>query len=72
MGAIERYMSTTRSPMLLVYAELGVLVPPSAVGWYTSRIRNLETTFVEQGVHFIQEDQPVAIGRAVSDWLRRR
>lgn len=71
MNEIEAYMGSTRTPILLVYAEPGVLVPPSAVGWYASRIRNLETAFVGQGLHFLQEDQPVAIGRAVSDWLRR-
>jgi len=53
-------MGSTRTPILLVYAESGVLVPPSAVGWYASRIRNLETAFVGQGLHFMQEDQPVA------------
>ncbi len=41
-------------------------------GWYTERMGNLETAYVGQGLHFIQEDQSVAIGRAVSDWLRRR
>lgn len=71
MNEIATYMGSTRTPILLVYAESGVLVPPSAVGWYASRIRNLETAFVGQGLHFMQEDQPVAIGRAVSDWLRR-
>lgn len=71
MTRIEAYMASSGTPTLLVYAEPGVLVPPMAVGWYTSRMRNLETAFVGQGLHFIQEDQPAAIGRAVSDWLRR-
>lgn len=71
MTRIEAYMASSGTPTLLVYAEPGVLVPPVAVGWYTSRMRNLETAFVGQGLHFIQEDQPAAIGRAVSDWLRR-
>jgi haloalkane dehalogenase len=71
MSRIEGYMTSSRTPTLLLYAEPGVLVPPAAVGWYTARMRNLETVFVGQAFHFIQEDQPVAIGRAVSDWLRR-
>jgi haloalkane dehalogenase len=47
------------------------LVPPQAVPFYTSVIDDLETAFVGEGLHFIQEDQPDAIGRAVADWLRR-
>jgi haloalkane dehalogenase len=64
-------MGETRIPVLLAYAEPGVLVPPQAVPFYTGLIQNLETAFVGQGLHFIQEDQPAAIGRALADWLRR-
>lgn len=71
MGRIETFMSQTETPTLLLYAEPGVLVPPQAIGWYISRMRNLETVYVGQGLHFIQEDEPQSIGRAISDWLRR-
>jgi haloalkane dehalogenase len=71
MARIENYMTQSRTPALLLYADPGVLVPPQAVGWYTSRMPNLEAVYAGQGLHFIQEDQPAAIGRALSDWLRR-
>lgn len=71
MQRIEAFMGQSQMPTLLLYADPGVLVPPQAVGWYTSRMRRLETAYVGQGLHFIQEDQPAAIGRAISDWLRR-
>lgn len=32
---------------------------------------NTESVFVGKGRHYIQEDQPVAIGEALSDWLSR-
>jgi haloalkane dehalogenase len=47
-----------------------VLVPPQLVSWYVQNIRRLETAFVGQDLHFIQEDNPDAIGRAISDWMR--
>ncbi|WP_162917294.1 haloalkane dehalogenase [Dongia deserti] len=72
MTDIQSFMAETRMPVLLAYAEPGVLVPPLAVPFYTGLIQNLETAFVGQGLHFIQEDQPVAIGRALADWLRRK
>jgi haloalkane dehalogenase len=71
MDDITDFMGATEMPVLLAYAEPGVLVPPAAVPFYTGLIRNLETSFVGQGLHFIQEDQPDAVGRAIADWLRR-
>ena len=71
MEDISSFMGTTDIPVLLAYAEPGVLTPPQAVPFYTGLINDLETAFVGQGLHFIQEDQPEAIGRAIADWLRR-
>lgn len=68
---IKTFMAQTDIPILLVYAEPGVLVNEQVRQWYKSTIKNLETAYVGQGLHFIQEDQPLAIGRAVEDWLRR-
>lgn len=71
MEDIAAFMGETQMPVLLTYAEPGVLVPPQAVPFYTNLIGDLETAFIGQGLHFIQEDQPDAIGRAIADWLRR-
>lgn len=71
MSDIQSFMAETDMPVLLTYAEPGVLVPPQAVPFYSELIDDLEAVFVGQGLHFIQEDQPVAIGRAIADWLRR-
>ena len=71
LNAISEFMARTKMPVLLLYAEPGAVVPPSAVAWYVKRIANLETSFVGQGLHYIQEDQPDAIGRAIADWIRR-
>ncbi len=71
LGKVSDFMAETRMPVLLLYADPGVLVPPAAVDWYVGRIVNLETNFIGQGLHFIQEDQPDAIGRAIADWMRR-
>jgi hypothetical protein len=34
-------------------------------------VQNIQTAFVGEGRHFIQEDQPEMIGRTLSDWRRR-
>ncbi len=71
MAAIKTFMQTTEKPVLLLHADPGVVVPLQVVPWYVANIQNIETTFLGQGLHFLQEDQPDAIGRAISDWVRR-
>lgn len=71
MQDIEEFMASTNKPMLLLYASPGAVLPPDAVPWFEETIDQLETAYIGQGLHFIQEDQPQAIGRALADWLRR-
>ena len=71
MEDIKKYMLTTETPILLVYASPGVLVNKDVKNWYVDNIKDIETAFVGQGLHFIQEDQPDAIGKAIQDWMRR-
>jgi len=71
LGKLSEYMKTIELPVLLIYAEPGAVVPPTSVAWYVDRISHLETNFVGQGFHYLQEDHPDAIGRAIVDWMRR-
>lgn len=71
LNVIDDFMGKTEMPILLMYADPGVVVPPKAVEWYVKKIPKLETVFIGQGLHFIQEDQPEAIGYALVDWMRR-
>ena len=71
LGEIGEFMSKTRMPTLLLYADPGVIIPREAVTWYVDKISKIETVYIGQGLHFIQEDQPDAIGLAIADWLRR-
>lgn len=68
---IKIFLENSDLPMLLLYASPGAVIPPQAVPWFTSRVKHIETAYVGQGFHFIQEDQPEAVGRAINDWLRR-
>jgi haloalkane dehalogenase len=33
-------------------------------------MRNLKTVEIGPGAHFVQEDQPHAIGEAIAEWYR--
>lgn len=71
LSKIERFMTSTRLPMLMLYASPGAIVSEAEVSWYTANVKNIETQFIGQSFHYVQEDQPEAIGRAIADWLRR-
>ena len=58
-------------PMVVLYAEPGGLIPPQGAQWLAAHMKNLETIFIGQGIHYVQEDQPDAIGRGIADWYRR-
>lgn len=66
-----KWLMQTNLPKLHVYATPGRINPPRLVSSLTKLFKNYETAFVGQGLHFIQEDHPEAIGRAIADWLRR-
>jgi len=65
------WLLETEKPLLFLYALPGALNPPEVVDWWAERAKNMETVYIGPGLHFVQEDQPFAIGRAISDWYRR-
>jgi len=65
-------MTATEMPMIHLWARPGALNPEPVAQWLVQNVKDLESVFVGQGIHFIQEDQPEIIGRAIADWRRRR
>jgi len=73
VAAVEEvgaWLRASETPKLLLYASPGALVPPEAAAWMAANYRNIQTRFVGYGVHYLQEDEPEAIGRNVADWMR--
>jgi haloalkane dehalogenase len=69
VGAYNRWLQETQLPKLLFYAEPGALVPPPMVEWARSALSNLQTVDLGNGIHYLQEDHPDAIGREVARWV---
>lgn len=69
--AYSGWLLRTDLPKLHLYASPGVINPPEVAAWLAANLKNIETVFVGGGLHYIQEDQPEAIGRAIADWYRR-
>ncbi len=62
-------LKATGIPILLLYAQPGFIVQPDAVAYARTHFKNLTVVDVGTGVHFLPEDQPTAIGEAISKWL---
>jgi haloalkane dehalogenase len=74
-AVIEGYSAWLRSvciPKLLLHADPGVLIPAPVVAWAEQHLPELTTVDLGPGIHYVQEDHPHAIGRAIADWIANR
>ncbi|WP_298971815.1 haloalkane dehalogenase [uncultured Roseobacter sp.] len=65
------WLYSTEMPKLMLHVAPGALMPPPVVEYVKANASNLEDVFLGAGVHFVQEDHPEAIGRALRDWVDR-
>ena len=70
--AIGNWLKKSRVPKLLLYANPGAIVSPPEADWMQENYRNLESIYIGAGAHYIQEDQPEAIGRNIYSWYKRK
>jgi haloalkane dehalogenase len=40
------------------------------VEWSRANLKNLDTIDLGQGIHYLQEDHPRAIGEALANWIQ--
>lgn len=64
----QRYLTNSDVPKLLLYAHPGAIIGPEEVAWCRD-LRNLTAVDVGEGLHFLPEDRPGEIGRALRGWL---
>ncbi len=64
------WLAESAVPKLVLYCHPGALLQAEAALWMQANLRNCQARFVGYGSHFIQEDEPEAIGRNVADWYR--
>ena len=65
--SIGQWMKQTPLPMLYLYASGS----ESTASYYVENVHNIETHYLGEGRHYLQEDHPESIGKAVNDWRRR-
>ncbi|MCC7241509.1 MAG: haloalkane dehalogenase [Acidobacteria bacterium] len=69
--AVGEWMKMTEIPMLHLWGRSGPGNPDGIASEMVKRVRNIQSTFVGMARHYLQEDQPETIGRALADWRRR-
>ena len=62
------WLGQTNLPVLLLSFTPGVLVGEESIAWAEETIANLTYVPLGAGAHFVQEDQPDAIGKAIAWW----
>ena len=74
--AFGTYLGTSDVPKLLIYADPGVLVQDVVAPGFPASVRDIVSGFpnttavgIGSGLHFLQEDDPHGVGRAISDFL---
>ena len=68
-AAYGDWLATSDVPKLFVKAEPGALLS-GGVNLDTARAWPAQTEVTVAGVHFVQEDSPDEIGRAIAGWMR--
>lgn len=66
--AYAEWLGKSGVPKLLLYAEPGAITPAPLLEWCRQNARNLTAVNIGPGVHFVQEDRPHEIGKAIADW----
>jgi haloalkane dehalogenase len=65
----HRALAESTYPKLLFAGDPGALVSPAFAESFVNRLKNCRLIHIGPGRHYLQEDNPRAIGSAVHDWL---
>jgi haloalkane dehalogenase len=65
------WLPTTAFPKLMFHVDPGAIIPMQLAEMLKGSLLNMETVFLGQGGHFLQEDYPDEIGKGLADWLNR-
>jgi len=63
------WLKKSTIPKLLLYAKPGVQIQKEQLEFYKNSFQKLTTTYIGKGKHYVQEDQPTNIGKAIEQWF---
>ncbi|RRH93031.1 haloalkane dehalogenase [Mesorhizobium tamadayense] len=65
----HRALRLSTYPKLLFAGDPGALISPQAAQEFAAGLRNCRFINLGAGAHYLQEDHPDPIGKAIADWL---
>ena len=65
------FVAQSTFPKLMFHVTPGAVIPEYAAKWIKKNLTNIESIYLGEGGHFIQEQYPDEIGRGLADWLFR-
>ena len=66
----HRALAQSSYPKLLFAGDPGALVSPAFAESFANGLKNCQLIHLGPGLHYLQEDNPVAIGSAVHEWIK--
>ena len=69
--AVSEYnqkLQLSNIPKLLIYGQPGAVITEPMVDWCMKNLSNLTTANIGAGIHYLQEDNPHAIGLEIAKW----
>lgn len=66
--AYADWLGRSDVPKLLMHADPGAILRADLVDWCEQHMRALTSVDIGPGLHFVQEDRPHEIGRAIRAW----
>jgi haloalkane dehalogenase len=64
-----QWLQKSETPKLMLYASPGAIIKKDVAADLKSKLPNLTSVHIGKGIHYVQEDQPDAIGDALAAWL---
>lgn len=64
----HHWLTTSAVPKLFLHVTPGMANRKEDAEWIRSNVNQVQVVHVGEGLHFIQEDQPHEIGRALAQW----
>lgn len=71
-AAYLRGLTRSSHPKLILTISHAVVGHQRQVDWIRTNLSNVDIQPVGKGGHFMQEDQPDAIGKAINAWMQKR
>jgi haloalkane dehalogenase len=64
-------LAGSRYPKLLLAGNPGALVSPAFAETFAAKLHDCQLVQLGAGAHYLQEDHPETIGKAVAEWIER-